>query len=1154
MVKTHEITPVVARECLLPKRFEERKGNAHRLQAALTILLRTRDLFKLLGPKDWGKLVRTATCFEELAYFGFFLEYLGFKLQKIPRAPFCAMHLYILMVEKRENSADWKRELMTTWVVEDKRTETLTPLVVSLTLEDSQEYWAKVLRQQLSLPNFPTEAQADELKSTMKIMQSKHDGEMAPVVAEAADFVQSGGGGKSANKVLTFLVVAETIEFMRVQGKTPEGQEKAAAQREGISKSLCALLQDPNTVAGALALYNGIELEKLKEGTGWKLAKPLPMSMRRVLMGSLAEMSWLKLFDILKKKPGLWKAVLRSVHMGSMLKKALKQHAKDAKEGGKPKDQRVQKQGVQKVCLLVRLLHGAKYPLRADGADDGDTSMDWADWVQWVVEPLEAMLRDPLFEMQEGAQGDAQVWLSREWNASLAGCTMPMPRRRSVEVQLAVHGSSSRTWKKLLEGGQMTLPQLLFNARSMVMLNVPMRPVASALQFHIGRQAQQLEQQLLEQLQQAAEAKAKQETAAVQGTMVQSWVALLRSIVALRASLGDEKLQELAAKMKEANITAPATAIETEAVDGKVEMELVAEEELDEDAIDALEPRLPVTVVVKDKKGAPQEKLKHKRVASIFADPVAAAALVRQWSATGGLGLLGALEDAISAQVQAQAKAHLQMKVAEGTTVSAGDVRAAVLAKRAKTLAMIVYTPELCDAIRVGMPPVIPEYTKVSLWRGEGVCLQRLIGRLAERDGERKKVMEARAAKGRVAVSAMLGGGHAGAVDSALAAETADDELAMEVEPTKSTVDPRPAPGAPPQSHELPMLQGLLVGISWCEAKGSDRGVDLDLSLLLFDESFEFIAHCSYQNLRLPGATHSGDLTSAPFPRGARETVELDMPALRKAHPTCKYAALMVYAYSGQSMDELGDASVFVANANSSGSGPGGTDILSAAKLTGKGTANLCGYVEIEQLEEVGMRGTDEWIGSQLRYHFVCVDQTLNVQSRSATDGTGIGDAVRRAAQMGPRGDKCLSPKLGTVATLMASTVADRVLVLHGNDQRSLVCREKDESMTGMMVRIEELLATCTPTLEPRPTCVGASDWGTNPMPTDPTMVVFGGELDDYAALAREFGRSSHGYVSRGDLRLVNLRSGHRRAERSEEATGELVVEGWEVLNYLLEE
>jgi hypothetical protein len=30
--------------------------------------------------------------------------------------------------------------------------------------------------------------------------------------------------------------------------------------------------------------------------------------------------------------------------------------------------------------------------------------------------------------------------------------------------------------------------------------------------------------------------------------------------------------------------------------------------------------------------------------------------------------------------------------------------------------------------------------------------------------------------------------------------------------------------------------------------------VDLDLSLRLFDESFEFIAHCSYQNLRLPGA------------------------------------------------------------------------------------------------------------------------------------------------------------------------------------------------------------------------------------------------------------------------------------------------------------
>jgi hypothetical protein len=1134
MVKTHEITPVVARECLLPKRFEERKEKPHSLLPVLTALLKTRDLYKLLGPKDWARLVCAATCFEDLAYMGFFVEYLGFKLPRIPPAPFSAMRLFMLMSDKRAKSTDWQRELMTSWVVEDKRTDALTPLVVSLTVQDSQEFWAKTLRQQLALPNFPTQAQVDELVSVMKIMQTKHDGKMAPVVAEAADFVQSGGGGKSANKVLTYKVVAEAINFVKTQGTTQEGQEKVAAQRESLSKSLCALLEDSKAIVGALALYNGVELEHLKDTKGWKFAKPLPALVRRVLLDALASMSWLKLFDVIKKKTGLFKAIWKSAHMNSILKKALKQHDKAALKGQAVPG--ATREGVQKVCLLNALLHGAKYPASVEKADgSGGSDMDWAQWVQWVVEPLEAMLRDPLFDMEAGTDGEGtQVWVERKWAAAMAGHPLPTPTRRSVEVQLAVQGSNSRTWKRLLAAGQMTLPQLLFNTRAMITLNVPMSPVLASLQEHVRKNAKQLQQQLEEQ---AAEAQAD----AVQGTMVQQWVPLLKAITALRASFAQEQLQDLAEKLKAANVVAPATAMEEDGA---------AEEEADDAAIDAMEPRLPVTVVVKDKNGAAQEKLKHKRVSSIFADPAASAALVRKWSATSGAGLLGILEEVVAVQAQVQTRVQLQAQAAD---VSAEAVQAAVLAKRAKTMAMLVYTPELCDAIRVGTPPVIPDYTKVSLWRGEGVCLQRLIGCLSERDGERKKVLEARKAKARMAVDSMLGGGHAGAVAAAEATEELTKQVtAMEVGAPKSTVDPRPAPPAPPQSSELPKLQGLLVGISWCQPKDSHNSVDLDLSLLLFDENFGFLAHCSYQNLRLPGVTHSGDLTNAPFPEGARETVELDMPALRKAHPTCKYAAVVVYAYSGQSMDQLHDASVFVANPNSSGDGPGGTDILSAAKLTGKGTVNLSGYVEIESLSGGAVAiANEKW--TDVRYHFVAVDQTLNVNNRSATDGNGaIGEAVRRAAQMGPRGAKCMSPKLSTIGSLMASAVADRVLVLHGDNQRALICREDGESVTSMMVRIEGLLASCTPSINSHPTWVGAGDWGPQPVPAESSMVVFAGELDDYAALAREFGSSSGSYVGQGNLRLVNLRSGSRKAERSETEGGELMVEGWEVLNYLL--
>ena len=52
---------------------------------------------------------------------------------------------------------------------------------------------------------------------------------------------------------------------------------------------------------------------------------------------------------------------------------------------------------------------------------------------------------------------------------------------------------------------------------------------------------------------------------------------------------------------------------------------------------------------------------------------------------------------------------------------------------------------------------------------------------------------------------------------------------------------------------------------------------------------------------------------------------------------------MLVFAYSGQDMDDMYDASCFVADPSRPGTGPGGTCILSAARLTGKGKCNLSG-------------------------------------------------------------------------------------------------------------------------------------------------------------------------------------------------------------------
>eukprot|EP01047_Picozoa_sp_COSAG01_P132118 COSAG01_NODE_61934_length_287_cov_0.750000_1_plen_95_part_11 len=79
---------------------------------------------------------------------------------------------------------------------------------------------------------------------------------------------------------------------------------------------------------------------------------------------------------------------------------------------------------------------------------------------------------------------------------------------------------------------------------------------------------------------------------------------------------------------------------------------------------------------------------------------------------------------------------------------------------------------------------------------------------------------------------------------------------------------------------------------------------------------------------------HSGYLTSAPYPEGAREDVRL---TLEELPPTTAYVALVVYNYTGQPMESCcHDASVFVATALP-GLGPGGLDIISSAALKGKG-------------------------------------------------------------------------------------------------------------------------------------------------------------------------------------------------------------------------
>eukprot|EP00940_MAST-03C_sp_MAST-3C-sp2_P003209 g3209.t1 len=214
----------------------------------------------------------------------------------------------------------------------------------------------------------------------------------------------------------------------------------------------------------------------------------------------------------------------------------------------------------------------------------------------------------------------------------------------------------------------------------------------------------------------------------------------------------------------------------------------------------------------------------------------------------------------------------------------------------------------------------------------------------------------------------------------------------------------------------------VLAGISWCECERGTPGdvgrIDLDLSLLLFDDTWSFLDHCSYQKLRTHGCTHSGDLTSAPYPKGARETVEIDIPMLRNGFPKCRYVAIVVYSFSGQSLDTLPDASVFIADPTKSGSGPGNCQVIAANRMSGVGGVKFCGYLSIE----AGLEPRDP---THLVYFNA--NQSLNSQARSATMSAKlIKTTLERMVD-----SEAQSPnvKFAKIAAMLAAYTSDTVVI-----------------------------------------------------------------------------------------------------------------------------
>ncbi|MFD1537049.1 hypothetical protein ACFSJ0_08400, partial [Nonomuraea guangzhouensis] len=127
-----------------------------------------------------------------------------------------------------------------------------------------------------------------------------------------------------------------------------------------------------------------------------------------------------------------------------------------------------------------------------------------------------------------------------------------------------------------------------------------------------------------------------------------------------------------------------------------------------------------------------------------------------------------------------------------------------------------------------------------------------------------------------------------------------DEGLADLIAPTSERTAVKALVRLPRGSTQpIPGGDRLRFFLHWAEPK--DARVDLDLSVAVFDERWEFVGLCDYTNLTLGKAvTHSGDLTSAPEPLGASEFIDVHVRALRG-----RYLVPVVFSYNDVPFEEL---------------------------------------------------------------------------------------------------------------------------------------------------------------------------------------------------------------------------------------------------------
>jgi hypothetical protein len=105
----------------------------------------------------------------------------------------------------------------------------------------------------------------------------------------------------------------------------------------------------------------------------------------------------------------------------------------------------------------------------------------------------------------------------------------------------------------------------------------------------------------------------------------------------------------------------------------------------------------------------------------------------------------------------------------------------------------------------------------------------------------------------------------------------------------------------------VPPSKVVRLFLHWCEPPDGER-TDIDLSIGFYDRDWNYVGVCSYYQLQFTHegktvAVSSGDLTSAPYPDGASEFVDLYREEARGSG--IRYAVMVVNAYAGLPFSKL---------------------------------------------------------------------------------------------------------------------------------------------------------------------------------------------------------------------------------------------------------